>query len=56
MEPVEPIQVNIYQTNTYRKDLGWLHFKKWAKGSGEATREGPTILHICFCSLSNIFK
>ena len=26
MEPVEPVLKNIYQSNTYRKDLSWLHF------------------------------
>ena len=26
MEPFEPVQMNIYQSNTYRKDLHWLHF------------------------------
>ena len=27
MEPVEPAQMNIYQSNTYnRKDLSWQHF------------------------------
>ena len=26
MEPVQLVQMNIYQTNTYRKDLSWLHF------------------------------
>ena len=26
MEPVEPVQMNIYQSNTYRRDLSWLHF------------------------------
>ena len=26
MEPVEPVQMNINQSNTYRKDLSWLHF------------------------------
>ena len=26
VEPVEPVQMNIYQSNTYRKDLSWLHF------------------------------
>ena len=26
VEPVEPAQISIYQSNTYRKDLGWLHF------------------------------
>ena len=26
MEPAEPVQMNIYQRNTNRKDLRWLHF------------------------------
>ena len=26
VELVEPVQINIYQSNTYRKDLSWLHF------------------------------
>ena len=26
MEPIEPAQMKIYQSNTYRKDLSWLHF------------------------------
>ena len=26
MEPVEPVLKNIYQSNTYRKELSWLHF------------------------------
>ena len=25
MEPVEPVQMNIYQSKTYRKDLSWLY-------------------------------
>ena len=25
MEPVEPVLKNIYQSNTYRKDLSWPH-------------------------------
>ena len=25
-EPVEQVSVNIYQSNTYRKDLSWLYF------------------------------
>ena len=24
-EPVHPAQMNIHQSNTYRKDLSWLH-------------------------------
>ena len=26
VEPGEPVQMNIYQGNTYRKDLSWLYF------------------------------
>ena len=26
MKPVRPVQMTTYQINTYRKDLGWLHF------------------------------
>ena len=26
MEPVQPVQMNIYCTNTYRKDFRWLCF------------------------------
>ena len=26
MEPPKPVQMNICQSNTYRKDLSWLHF------------------------------
>ena len=26
MEPVEPVLKNIYQSNTYGKDLGWPYF------------------------------
>ena len=45
-KPVEPVQMNICKSNTYRKDLSWLHFDD----------EGPTVLYTHFCSLSNIFK
>ena len=27
VEPVETVQMNTYQSNTYRKDLTWLHFE-----------------------------
>ena len=31
VEPVQPVQMNIYQTNTYRKELRWLHFNNEAR-------------------------
>ena len=26
MKPVQPVYINIYQSNSYRKDLSWIHF------------------------------
>ena len=26
VEPVEPVQMNTYQSNAYRKELSWPHF------------------------------
>ena len=26
VQQVQPVQMNIYQSNTYRKDLSWPHF------------------------------
>ena len=26
VQPAEPVHLNIYQSNTYRKDLSWLYF------------------------------
>ena len=31
MEPVKPVLKNIYQSNSYRKDLDWLHFDDESK-------------------------
>ena len=33
MAPVKPVQINIYQSKTYRKDWSWLHFddEPWAQ-------------------------
>ena len=38
--------MNIYQSNTYRKDLSWLNFVNEPKGSRETASEGPTVLHM----------
>ena len=54
VEPVELLQMNIYQNNTYRKDLSWLHFDDVPRV--QERHEGPTVLRICFCSLSNNSK
>ena len=55
VEPVEPVQMNIYQSNTYRR-LKLVTCRRWARGSREAAREGAAVLHIHFCSLSIISK
>ena len=47
------VRMNIYQSNTYKKDLRWLHFNdEPCFKSGSKCRT----LHINFCSLSNISK
>ena len=35
MEPAETVQMNIYQSNTYRKNLSWLYFNNepWVQKS-----------------------
>ena len=38
MEPVEPVQTNIYQSNTCRR-LKLATFQRWAKGSREAAKK-----------------
>ena len=55
VEPIEPVRINIYQSNTYRKDFK-RGSREEAKGSREVASEGPTVLHIRFCSLSNNSK
>ena len=57
VEPVKQVQMNIYKSNTYRKDLSWLHFDDEPRvGSREVASEGPIVLHIHFCGLSNNTK
>ena len=31
IEPVQPVQMSIYKSNTYKKDLSWLHFRVESK-------------------------
>ena len=51
VELVEPVQINIYQSKTYRKDLSWLHFDDESSGQeSEAAKERLAVLHIHFCS------
>ena len=45
VEPVEPVQINKYQCNIYKKDLSWVRVQ-------EAVSQGAAVVHIRFCSLS----
>ena len=56
MEPVEQVQMGIYQKNTYKKNLAWLPFDNEPMVPEWQAKEGPTVLHIRFCSSSNISK
>ena len=47
MEPVQPVQMNIYQSNSYRKDFGWLHLDDEPWVLRDATSEGP--IHSIWC-------
>ena len=47
-EPVEPVLMNIYQSNTYRKDLSWLYFDNEAKVPAK-----PNILKDYFSSATD---
>ena len=56
-EPVEPVQMNIYQHNIYRKDLTRLYFDHEPRVQERHTlSEGETVLHIHFYCLSNNSK
>ena len=53
VEPVEPVQVNIHQSDTYRKELSWLCFYNEPRVQ---ERQQVKELHIYFCSLYNNSK
>ena len=44
VEPIESIQMNIYQRNTYRRKLA--KSRQRSKRSREAASEGTTVLHM----------
>ena len=55
--PVQPVQMNIYQSNTYRRDLSWLHLHdEPGVQERQEVKDQKFYLHLDFCSLSNIFK
>ena len=56
LEPLEPVQKQIYQSNTYRKELSWLHFNDKLMVQEQAASEGSAVLDIRFCSIPNKSK
>ena len=52
MEPVQLVQINTYQSNTYREDISFSTISQWFKRD----RKWTAVLHIHFCSLSKNFK
>ena len=54
VEPVKPVLKNIYQNNTYRKDLSWPHFDNEARAQEkQQVKDQQPCIH--FCSLPNSF-
>ena len=50
VEPVEPVQIHIYQSNTYRKGLSWLHFE----GEPEVQKRQQVNYHLAFVAYLTI--
>ena len=45
VELIQPAEMNIYQSNPYRKDLSWLiHFDDEPVLQSKAVKEGSTVL------------
>ena len=47
MDLVEPVQMNIYESNSYKKDLSWLHFSNEPRVQEKVkvASEVPAVLH-----------
>ena len=45
VEPVQPVQMVIYNSNTYRKNFSWLHFSNEPSIQDRQQSQGPTVLH-----------
>ena len=48
---MQAVQMKINHTNTYRKDLDWLHFNDEPQTSREVRNVAPTVLHTHFRSV-----
>ena len=50
MELVEPVQMKLYESNTYRKDLSWLHFDDKSRvQDGQQVKENSVMKSKYFC-------
>ena len=56
VEPVQPVQLNIYQSNTYRKKKAGYILTMSQGFKKERSSEGQAVLDIHLCSLSNNSK
>ena len=53
MELVEPVQIKFYESNTYRKDLSWLHFDKPRIQDWQQVKENLVMKSKLFAEHSN---
>ena len=53
---IQLVQVNIYQSNTYRKDLEWLLFTDKPRVQQKQKNVGPTVLPTHLFSLPSIYN
>ena len=57
MELVEPVQMKLYESNTYRKDLSWLHFDSKSRVQDwQQVKENPVMKSKYFCRASQLNK
>ena len=46
VEPVDPVQMSIYQSNTYKNNISWLHFDNEQRVQEREQVKGPTQSYI----------
>ena len=56
MEPVHPVQMSIYQSNTQREDSSWLHFEDEPKVVSEGLAQFGVISSLLMKLPLKIFK
>ena len=56
MESVQSVQMNIYQSNTYRKDLSWQHFNNQPRVQQKQQVYDQEKKHTHFCNIMKKFN